>query len=51
MYRLAKKTRKGLAIGKVEYSTLAEARERQQYFYNNGTKMLIVNRNSGEIVE
>lgn len=51
MYKLAKKTRKGLVIGKVSYNTLTEARNRKQYFYDNGTKMLIVNSLSGETVE
>lgn len=51
MYKLAKKTRKGLVMGKVSYNTLTEARSRKQYFYDNGTKMLIVDSRSGEIVE
>lgn len=58
MYRLAKKTRKGLAIGRVEYSTLAEARKRQQVLREMGNKLgemgnklVIVEGYSGVIVK
>lgn len=42
MYRLAKKTRHGLSIGRQEYSTLEDAIERQQYFKSIGIKMVVV---------
>ena len=51
MYRLAKKTRRGLSIGRKEYSTLAEARERQQVLKEMGNKLVIVEGYSGVIVK
>lgn len=51
MYRLAKKTRRGLSIGRQEYSTLAEARERQQVLKEMGNKLVIVEGYSGGIVK
>lgn len=42
MYRLAKRTRKGLHIGLVEYASIEDARARQSELKAMGITMVIV---------